>query len=200
VAAKKLWADEEQGRTAMLARFAAGASLGTHRHAGDELVFVIEGAIGDESGPLRAGQVGYRPDGCEHTVSSGLGATALAFVTGTIAPIDALGDGPGSQVVDVASLEWQAMGEGLRVKAIWADPTGAERRLVLVRFEPGAGLAAHRHVGDELVFVLEGTVEDEFSVIEPGEMGYRPPGCTHTVSSPRGATALALITGHSDPI
>jgi anti-sigma factor ChrR (cupin superfamily) len=65
----------------------------------------------------------------------------------------------------------------------------------LTRFEPGAELAAHRHTGDELVFVIEGTVEDEAGAARPGVLGYRPPGCSHTVSSPNGATVLGYLWG-----
>jgi anti-sigma factor ChrR (cupin superfamily) len=33
-----------------------------YRHAGDELLYVIEGSISDESGTAAAGSVGYRPN------------------------------------------------------------------------------------------------------------------------------------------
>jgi len=36
-----------------------------------------------------------------------------------------------------------------------------ERRTVLMRYEPGAVIPRHRHVGDEQIFVLEGSVSDD---------------------------------------
>ena len=35
-----------------------------------------------------------------------------------------------------------------------------ERRTVLMRYAPGAVIPRHRHVGDEQIFVLEGSVSD----------------------------------------
>ena len=69
-----------------MTHFAPGAQLPLHRHVGDELTFVIEGAISDESGTVTAGNVGYRPDGCVHTVTTKNGATVLAVLTGDIEP------------------------------------------------------------------------------------------------------------------
>ena len=55
VRSKPLWADEEQQGVVMLDRLDAGVSLDPHRHAGDELVYVIEGAMADEAGTLTDG-------------------------------------------------------------------------------------------------------------------------------------------------
>jgi quercetin dioxygenase-like cupin family protein len=67
---KILWQDPATKRRTQMARFAPGAQLPLHRHVGDELIHVIEGAVSDESGMVTAGNVGYRPDGCVHTVTS----------------------------------------------------------------------------------------------------------------------------------
>src|ERR1700756_1122210 len=86
---KALWADPTTERRAMLtpfapgggamrSRFEPGASLPTHRHTGDEILYVVEGAIADESGTVSAGNMSYRPNGCVHNVSSKNGATVLA--------------------------------------------------------------------------------------------------------------------------
>ena len=77
---------ERFARRAVLARFDAGAKLPLHKHVGDELIFMIEGSNFDESGEVRTGNANYRPNGCTHTVSSTHGGTALAFVTGSVAP------------------------------------------------------------------------------------------------------------------
>ncbi len=200
VRSKPLWADEGQQRRAMLGRLDAGVSLDPHRHHGDELVYVIEGAMSDEAGTLSAGQIGYRPDGCEHTIASEFGATVLAFISGSTTPIDETGDGPISEIIDPVDLTWDEVRPGMLAKTVWTDPGGGARRLMLFRFAEGATIDLHRHAGDELVFVLEGTVEDDFGVVRPGNLGYRPNGCVHTVSAPGGATALALIHGHTEPL
>ena len=127
---------------------------------GDELLFVIEGAVSDESGTVTAGNVGYRPNGCVHTVTSKNGATVLAVLTGGVEPATARGAAPPSQIVTVSDLPWIETRPGVRQKKIWED-TVNPRRALLARFEPGAVLARHRHVGDELIFVVEGANADE---------------------------------------
>ncbi len=200
VQGKRVWADPGTHRVAMFIRFAAGASLPRHAHDGDELVYVLEGAIADDYGSVTAGNVGYRPNGCTHTVSSPRGATAFAVITGGSAPVEAdASGGPPSEVFDLATMAWQDTRPGLRQKAFWRDEK-AGRSTSFTRFEPGAELPAHRHVGDELVFVIEGTVEDEAGALRPGVVGYRPKGCAHTVRTPNGATVLGFLWGGVEPL
>src|SRR5260370_37521425 len=105
---------------------------------------------------------------------------------------------PRSQIISIGDLGWQDFQPGPRSKILWEDkPT--RRRAQLTRFEPGAKLPLHRHVGDELIFVLEGAVSDESGAVTAGNVGYRPNGCVHTVSSKNGATVLAVLTRHLEP-
>jgi len=196
---KSLWAHPETKRQAIMTRMEPGAELARHRHAGDELVFVIEGAIADDFGTVTAGNMGYRPNGCVHTVSSKNGATVLAILTGGVEPVAERGNAPPSEVFTLSDLPWVEARPGVRQKRIWEDRSG-ERRAILARFEPGATLAAHRHVGDELIFVIEGANADESGPVTTGDMNYRPNGCVHTVTTTHGATVLAIVWGHTEPV
>ncbi len=196
---KILWQDPATKRRAQMTRFAPGTNLPRHRHIGDELIFVIEGALSDESGAVTTGNVGYRPDGCVHAVSATNGATALAILTGDIEPVSDSTRGPSSQIVAVSDLPWIEARPGVRQKRIWEDKA-AERRALLARFEPGATLPSHRHVGDELIFLLEGSNADESGVVATGNMNYRPNGCVHSVTTQNGATVLAFVWGHTQPV
>lgn len=199
IRAKTIWEHPETRRQALLTRLEPGAQLPLHRHVGDELIFVIEGAISDESGTVTAGNVGYRPDGCVHTVTSTNGATVLAVLTGSVEPATARGGAPGSQVIVVSDLPWIETRPGVRQKKIWEDAANP-RRAILARFEPGAVLAQHRHVGDELIFVVEGANADESGPVATGNMNYRPNGCVHTVTTKNGATVLAIVWGRTEPV
>jgi anti-sigma factor ChrR (cupin superfamily) len=199
VRTKTLWEHPETKRRAVLVRIEPGAKLPLHRHVGDELVFVIEGAVADDFGVVTAGNMGYRPNGCVHTVSSPNGATALAFITGGVEPATARGSAPPSQVFMVSELPWVETRPGVRQKRIWEDEA-AGRRALLARFEPGATLPPHRHVGDELIFIVEGANADESGVVATGNMNYRPNGCVHTVTTQNGATVLAVIWGRTEPV
>ena len=198
VRAKSIWEHPETKRRAMLTRLEPGVQLPLHRHVGDELLFVIEGAVSDESGTVTAGNVGYRPNGCVHTVTSKNGATVLAVLTGGVEPATTRGAAPGSQIVTVSDLPWIETRPGVRQKKIWED-TVNPRRALLARFEPGAVLAPHRHVGDELIFMLEGANADESGAVTTGNMNYRPNGCVHTVTTKNGATVLAIVWGSTEP-
>src|SRR5256885_15963930 len=74
-----------------------------------------------------------------------------------------------------------------------------DRRTVLMRYEPGAVIPRHRHVGDEQIFVLEGSVSDDTGTCAAGDYARRPPGCVHSVRSAGGALVLAVMSGGAEP-
>ena len=196
---KTLWADAATKRRAVMNRFDPGVELPRHRHVGDELVIVIEGALRDDFGTLTTGNVGYRPNGCVHRVSTTTGATVLAIVSGDVEPITDGAGGPSSQIFTLSDLPWVEVRPGVRQKRFWEDKAG-ERRALLAHFDPGAVLASHRHVGDELIFVIEGANADESGTVATGNMNYRPNGCVHTVTTVNGATILAVVWGRTEPV
>jgi hypothetical protein len=77
-----------------------------HRHVGNELLYMIEGSISDESGTIAAGSIGYRPDGCIHSVTSKNGATALAIITGGVEAAKAIGAAPPLQTIVLSEILW----------------------------------------------------------------------------------------------
>jgi anti-sigma factor ChrR (cupin superfamily) len=194
IKAKLLWSDSATKRRAQLTRFEPGATLPMHRHAGDELLYVIEGAIADESGTVAAGSVGYRPDGCTHSVTSKHGATVFAIISGGVEPAKEVGNAPRSQTIVLSDIPWSDAIPGVKQKPIWSD-AATKRRAILARFEAGAKLPLHKHLGDELIFMLEGSNFDESGEVRVGNANYRPNGCTHTVSTTHGAIAIAFVTG-----
>jgi len=194
IKAKTLWTDPATKRRAQLTRFEPGATLPMHKHVGDEFLYVIEGAIADEAGTVAAGSVGYRPNGCIHSVSSKNGATVFAIITGGVEPATDIGSAPRSQTIVVSDIPWSDAMPGVRQKPVWHDKE-TNRRAVIARFEAGAKLPYHRHLGDELIFVLEGSNADESGEVMTGNANYRPNGCTHNVTTKNGATVLAFVTG-----
>lgn len=194
IKAKMLWSDPATKRRAQLTRFEPGATLPMHRHAGDELLYVIEGAISDEAGTVAAGSVGYRPDGCIHSVTSKNGATVFAIITGGVESAKEVGDAPRSQTIVLSEIPWTSAMPGVSQKPFWSD-SATKRRAILARFDAGAKLPLHKHVGDELIFMIEGSNFDESGEVRVGNANYRPNGCTHTVSSKHGGTAIAFVTG-----
>ena len=103
-----------------------------------------------------------------------------------------------SQIIEIAEFAWEPITPLVKAKMVWSDPA-TKRRAQLTRFEPGALLPTHRHIGDELLYVLEGSISDESGTAWAGSIGYRPEGCIHGVTSKNGATVFALITGGIEP-
>ena len=70
-----------------------------------------------------------------------------------------------SQIIEVAEIAWEAVTPTIKAKILWSDPA-TKRRAQLTRFEPGAFLSMHRHVGDELLYVIEGARHAAKGVLE----------------------------------
>jgi hypothetical protein len=63
--------------------------------------------------------------------------------------------------------------DGAEAKPLWADPA-TKRRAYVSLLAAGAGLPLHRHVGDELVYVIEG----ELAVLGGGQVRRRGTGAS----------------------
>ncbi len=97
---------------------------------------------------------------------------------------------PTSLYVAAAERPWFERRPGVQWKILFED---GERRTVLMRYEPGA-------VGDEQIFVLEGSVSDDTGTCAAGDYARRPPGCVHTVRSTGGALVLAVMSGGTESV
>lgn len=60
-----------------LLRYRPGATVPRHRHAGLEMIVVLEGSQRDENGVARAGAVVLNPEGTVHSVSTDDGCVVL---------------------------------------------------------------------------------------------------------------------------
>jgi|SRR5215468_7048463 len=101
--------------------------------------------------------------------------------------------------VDPADREWIERRPGVFWKMLWEDPDG-RHKAILMRYAPGSSIPRHRHLGDEQIWVLEGSVADDAGVCLAGSYARRPPGCVHSVSSPGGALVLAITSGPTEPV
>ena len=104
---------------------------------------------------------------------------------------------PTSFYVEVAKGTWQERRPGIHWNVLWEE---GDRKAVLIRYEPGAVVPRHRHLGDEQIFVIEGSVSDDTGTCTAGNYARRPPGCVHTVTSPGGALVIAVMTGVTEPM
>ena len=104
---------------------------------------------------------------------------------------------PTSLYVDAAARPWTERRPGVSWKVLWEE---GEHKALLVRYAPGATIPRHRHLGDEQVFVLEGSVSDDTGTCTAGNYVRRPPGCVHAVRSDGGALVVAILSGGTQPL
>jgi anti-sigma factor ChrR (cupin superfamily) len=60
---------------------------------------------------------------------------------------------PVSLFVNASSVPWVERRPGVFWKTLWEDSDG-RHKAILMRYEPGAVIPRHRHVGDEQIYVL----------------------------------------------
>jgi anti-sigma factor ChrR (cupin superfamily) len=104
-----------------------------------------------------------------------------------------------SLFVTTADVPWVERRPGVFWKTVWEDPDG-RHKAILMRYAPGAAIPRHRHLGDEQIYVLEGSVSDETGVCTAGNYARRPPGCVHSVRSETGALVFAVTSGPTEAV
>lgn len=89
------------------------------------------------------------------------------------------------------SLVWESFRPGIAIHRLYnAAPDGAAA--ALLRYDPGASVPRHRHLGYEHIWVLSGSQEDERGHYETGTLVINPPNTCHQVFSPDGCVVLII--------
>ena len=86
---------------------------------------------------------------------------------------------------------------GVRLRVLTID-AAADRFTALVRMDPGASYAAHRHVGPEECFVLEGDLRHGTQVMRAGDYEWAPAGSDHGPQTTAGGCLLLIHSSLSD--
>ena len=87
--------------------------------------------------------------------------------------------------------DWVSFHEGVTAHWLYNEGNGGPAA-VLLRYEPGARVALHEHVGYEHLFVLEGDQFDELGSYPAGSFVINPPGTRHSPGSKGGCVALLI--------
>jgi anti-sigma factor ChrR (cupin superfamily) len=94
----------------------------------------------------------------------------------------------------VASLgedRWEPFRPGVSAHWLYREPPPGPSA-VLLRYEPGARVAEHEHVGYEHMYVIEGDEFDEHGEYPAGSLVINPPGTRHSPGSRGGCVALLI--------
>lgn len=86
---------------------------------------------------------------------------------------------------------WEAFLPGVDVRWLYqTTPDGPAA--ALIRYQPGARVPLHEHVGYEHVFVLDGAQSDQFGNATAGTLTINSPGSSHSVVSENGCVVLII--------
>jgi predicted ChrR family anti-sigma factor len=88
-------------------------------------------------------------------------------------------------------LSWQYFRPGVDIYRLYQD--GEEgARAALLRYQPGASIPIHDHIGFEHILILSGSQTDENGEYYPGTLAINPPNTYHSVISKGGCIVLAI--------
>jgi anti-sigma factor ChrR (cupin superfamily) len=86
---------------------------------------------------------------------------------------------------------WEPFRPGVTAHWLYKEDDGGASA-VLLRYEPGARVAEHEHIGYEHLFVLDGVEYDEYGSYPAGSFVINPPGTRHSPGSKAGCVALLI--------
>lgn len=87
--------------------------------------------------------------------------------------------------------DWKPFRHGVTAHWLYGN-FGKGASAVLLRYEPGARVQLHEHVGFEYMFVLDGDQYDEDGSYPEGTFVSHPPGTRHSPGSHGGGVALLV--------
>ena len=87
--------------------------------------------------------------------------------------------------------DWHPFRPGVTAHWLYKEDDGGPSA-VLLRYEPGARVAEHEHVGYEQMLVLQGDEYDEHGSYPAGSFVVNPPGTRHSPGSKTGCIALLM--------
>ena len=97
--------------------------------------------------------------------------------------------------IDFDAYSWDEVSPGVRVHVVRDDPERGIRGC-LVWADPGAVHPAHRHLGDEVILVLQGAIKDERGVYGPGQICRSRTGSVHSEEAMPGETCVCYVVYH----
>jgi len=92
---------------------------------------------------------------------------------------------------DSPDFKWQAFRKGVDILPLYGNPTQGCSS-ALLRYQPGARIPRHLHVGLEFLFILHGSQSDERGEYCKGTLLINPVDTSHEIFSREGCVVLAV--------
>ena len=182
----------EVARATSLVRYAPKSVFSAHSHALGEEFLVLDGVFSDEHGDYPKGTYVRNPPGSLHSPRTAPGCTILVK----------LRQMPGSEsrrvVVDTTRTAWERSDiEGYQSLLLYASPETGER-VTLEKLAAGTTLPSAKCDGGEEIFLLTGTLADDYGQYGAGTWIRSPAGARSKFGSQEGAIFWAK-RGHLRP-
>ncbi len=87
--------------------------------------------------------------------------------------------------------DWQPFRPGIEIRRLYQTPNNGPSA-ALLRYQPGAGVPRHQHLGYEHILILDGGQVDDFGAFGAGTFIVNPPASSHRVASPEGCVVLII--------
>lgn len=181
----------EVARATSLVRYAKGTAFPPHQHGLGEEFLVLEGVFSDEHGDYPKGTYVRNPPGTRHAPRTEPGCTILVKLR-QMMPTETA-----RVVIDTSVAEWKVPAPGLGCLPLHVAP-GAGERVALERLAPGTGLPGMDCPAGEEIFLLSGSLRDEYGNYGAGAWIRNPAGFRRSLQSPEGATYW-VKRGHLRP-
>ncbi len=160
----------EHGHTTSVVRYDSGSAFSAHAHPLGEEIFVLDGVFSDEHGDYPAGTYLRNPPGSRHSPRSEAGCVLLVKLD-QFDPADLA-----TVRLDTNRGDWLP-GEGRLEMMLLHD--FAYESVVLLRWPANSRLDPHVHFGGEEIFVLSGTLYDEYGRYPAGTWLRNPHNSEH---------------------
>jgi anti-sigma factor ChrR (cupin superfamily) len=179
----------EHGHTTSLVRFEADSHFSAHSHPRGEEILVLEGVFSDECGDYPAGTYIRNPPGSSHTPFSKQGCVLLVKLDQFAATDDI------SMRIDTRSQDWFPAEDDLLVMPLHYFDI---EMVALYKWPSGGKFPRQQLFGGEEIFVLSGTLRDEYGVY-PADTWLRNPNNSERARFVEEETITWVKTGHLLP-
>jgi len=89
---------------------------------------------------------------------------------------------------------WKPFRQNVDIYPLDGNPPQGQST-ALIRYQPGARVPNHKHLGTEHILVLSGSQSDENGHYSEGELLISPTGTEHSIISKEGCIVLAIYSG-----
>ena len=143
----------EHGQTTSVVRYEAGSSFSEHAHPRGEEILVLEGVFSDEHGDYEEGTYLRNPPGSRHSPFSKKGCILLVMLDQFEA------EDTEKVCIDTGKAAWMPAESKLEMMPLHDFN---HESVTLMKWPANTKFLPHKHFGGEEIYVLKGTLEDEY--------------------------------------